>query len=130
MGYESGNVYRVPLEEWYVVEPPVWEDHRRARNWLARIAPDPDVPGGFSREWCERGRGRFKYSATSMLEGDTIEFGADRIWGSGDGRSRCRWVGEIVDVHDTHLAVRYFKTPKEMFDVIADRESRLQEVPA
>ena len=91
MAYESGVVYRVPLEDWYVVQPPIWEEHYpKGRNWLARIRQDPDVPGGLLRDWCERGKGRFKYNATSLMEGDTIEFGADRIWASGGNRSRVR----------------------------------------
>jgi len=129
MAYESGVVYRVPLEDWYVVQPPIWEEHYpKGRNWLARIRQDPDVPGGLLRDWCERGKGRFKYNATSLMEGDTIEFGADRIWASGGNRSRVRWVGEIIGITDTELQVRYFETTKEMFDMIYDRETRIQEV--
>jgi len=130
MAYESGSVYRLPLEEWYVTKPPVWEAHHRGRNWLAILRPNPDAPGGYDREWCERGRGRFKYDATALMEGDTIEFGADRIWSTGSNRARCRWVGEIVSIQETHLAVRYFESAEEMFDVIRDREERIRGVPA
>lgn len=128
MVYEPGTIYLVPIDEWYVVSPPIWEYHRRARNWLARIEEDPDAPGGFTRKWCERGRGRFKYSAASLLEGDTIEFGADRIWADGEGRCRERWVGEIVKITDTDMQTRYFSTPEDMFATIYDRESRTREV--
>jgi len=128
MAYESGSVYLVPIDEWYVVKPPIWEDHWRGRNWLARIEETPDAPGGFTREWCERGRGRFKYSAAALLEGDTIEFGADRIWADGEGRSRQRWVGEIVGITDTEMQVRYYESPEEMFAVIYDRDVRTKEV--
>lgn len=128
MRYESGTLYYVPLDEWYVVGPPIWEDHfPRARNWLARITENPNVPGGFTREWCERGKGRLKYSVASLLEGDTIEFGADRIWADGEGRTRLRWVGEIVEMTDTKMYVCYFDTPEELFHFIYERESRLQE---
>ena len=128
MAYQSGAVYLVPIDEWYVVKPPIWEDHRRARNWLAYIEENPDAPGGFTRKWCERGQGRFKYSVTTLLEGDTVEFGADRIWADGAGRSRERWVGEIVKITDTEMQVRYFDTPGEMFATIYDRDVRTQEV--
>ena len=54
---ESGKVYRIACDQWYVVQPPIWEDNwRRARNWLAKVEATPDAPGGFTREWCERGR--------------------------------------------------------------------------
>lgn len=87
-----------------------------------------DAPGGLTREWCERGRGRLKYSVAALLEGDTIEFGADRIWADGEGRSRERWVGEVVKITDTAMHVRYYDDAEEMFAAIYDRKVRTQEV--
>lgn len=126
MSYESGKIYRIPLDQDYVVQPPVWEDHRRARNWLARIEEDPDVPGGIVRHFAQRGRGRFKYTVP-LVEGDLIEFGADRIWAAGDGRMRCRWVGEVLVIKETEMQVRYYDSPEEMFAAVYDRKVRTQE---
>ena len=127
--YETGKVYAIPVQDSYVVEPPVWSDHwERAKNWLAILEETPHKPGGVRRTWCERGHGRFRYSMATVLEGDAIEFGGDRIWADGEGRSRERWYGEVVKVTDEVMHVRYFETIKEMFATINDRESRILEV--
>lgn len=128
--YESGQVYKIPVQDGYVVDPPVWEDFfPAARNWLALVAEDPERPQGMTRDFCERGKGRFRYSVGSLAEGDTVEFGADRMR-SADRRDRVRWYGEVVRVTGTELLVRYFETADEMFSTISDRESRLQEAEA
>lgn len=127
MSYESGKIYAVPVDQDWVVSPPVWEDHHRARNWLARVQADPNAPGGCTRDFCDRGRGHFRYSTENLVEGDLIEFGADRIWGSGENRNRVRWVGEIVKFTDTQMQVRYFEDLDELFAFIYDRETRTQE---
>jgi hypothetical protein len=127
MSYESGKVYAVPIDKDHVVGPPIWEDHHRARNWLARMEEDPDAPGGCTRTFMDWGRGRFKYSIETLVEGDLIEFGADRMYMSTDGRARRRWVGEIVKFTDTQMQVRYFEDLEEMFTFIYDRDSRTQE---
>lgn len=125
--YQTGQIYAIPVQDGYVVEPPVWEDcYPVARNWLALIEEAPDRPQGVTREFCERGRGRFKFSAMLLIDGDTIEFGADRMLRN-DRRVRVRWYGEVVKATMTELQVRYFPTIDEMFATIQDRESRLVE---
>jgi hypothetical protein len=129
LSYETGQIYMIPLQEGYVVEPPIWEDcFPVARNWLALIEENPSGPQGVTREFCDRGRGRFKYSAMLLVEGDTVEFGADKMLRR-DQRVRLRWYGEIVKATMTDLHVRYFETIEEMFSTIRDRESRLVEAP-
>jgi len=130
MSYESGVVYIVPIEQGHVVNPPIWEEHYpRARNWLARVEEDPDAPGGIRRKFMDRGKGRFKYSVELLVEDDTIEFGADRMHFSKDGRFRSRWVGEIVGLTEDQMQVRYFKGLKELFAYVNDRNARTREAP-
>jgi len=127
MSYESGKIYVIPIADYYVVEAPVWESrYPQGRNWLAILTENPEVAGGVAREWVERGKGRFKYNVTRVIEGDLIEFGADYMYSSGR-RIPSRWCGEVVEFTDTEMRVRYFQTMKEMFEVVRERESRLQE---
>lgn len=126
-GYQTGEVYRIPCEQWYVVDPPIWEDSwHHGRNWLAKIESNPLAPGGFTREWCERGKGCFRYSTTALLEGDLIEFGADYVAWSGN-RTPLRWYGEVVGVTETELQARYFESAEELFATWRDREARTVE---
>lgn len=125
--YESGKVYAIPIADYYVVEPPVWEPkYPNGRNWLALVRENPEAPRGIEREWVERGKGRFKYNVTRLIEGDLIEFGADYMYSSGR-RIPCRWCGEVVGFTDTEMRVRYFDTLEELFEFVTERESRLQE---
>lgn len=129
MTYESGKVYAIPLSDWYVTDPPVWEPkYPNGRNWLALLRENPEAPKGFEREWVERGKGRFRYNVMRLIEGDLLEFGADYMYNSGR-RVPCRWYGEVVGVTETELRVRYYADIKELFEVIQERESRLQEAP-
>ena len=127
MSYESGKVYAIPITDWYVTEPPVWEPkYPQGRNWLAVLNEAPEAPGGVEREWVERGKGRFRYNATKILEGDLIEFGADYMYGEGR-RIPKRWCGEVVKITESELQIRYFENMKELFEMVRERESRLQE---
>ena len=125
--YESGKVYAIPIVDYYVVGPPVWEPkYPNGRNWLAILTENPEVPRGVAREWIERGKGRFKYNVTRVIEGDLIEFGADYMYSSGR-RIPSRWCGEVVGFTDTEMRVRYFEDMKDLFEMVRERESRLQE---
>jgi hypothetical protein len=122
------QIYEIPVQEGYVVAPPVWNDnYPAAKNWLAEVFESPQMPGSIRRAWCGRGNGRFRYSVSSLKEGSTIEFGADRLYSSTDGRHRVRWYGEVVRVSNEILWVRHFESAMEMFETIRDRKSHLKE---
>jgi hypothetical protein len=127
MSYESGKIYAIPIADFYVTAPPVWEPkYPNGRNWLAILTENPEVAGGIGREWIERGKGRFKYNVTRVIEGDLIEFGADYMYSSGR-RIPSRWCGEVVEFTETEMRVRYYADVKELFEMVHERESRLQE---
>jgi hypothetical protein len=111
---------RIPLDQDYVVEPPVWGDAPRSRNWLAILDEDPQQPGGVRRQWLPRGRGRFRYSTAKLLPDDLIEFGADYVSCSGH-RYRERWYAVVVRSEEFALVVRHF--PK-LQDLLTDAYHR------
>ena len=42
-------------------ECPVWESHKRGKNWCAAITPDPKSPGGLARDFWEKAKGDYYY---------------------------------------------------------------------
>lgn len=127
---EDEGTLEFPVEDWFITEPPVWESRfPRAKNWLAVITVDPHTSGGLLRKWCDRGKGRFRYSITGLLEDDLIEFGADYI-SHGGNRIPCRWYGEVVRVSESLLHCRPYASLNEMLETLKDREERTQVVGA
>lgn len=100
------GLHRIPIDQYHVVEPPLWGDAPRSKNWLAVVDEDPQAPGGVRRRWCARGKGRFRYSIVDLLPDDLIEFGADYV-SSGGHRYRDRWCATVVSVEEHALLVRH-----------------------
>jgi len=42
-----------------MISAPVYESHKRGKNWMAIITPDPTAPGGLARTFVPRGRGEY-----------------------------------------------------------------------
>jgi len=101
------GLYRIPVDQDHVVEPPVWGDRPRSRNWLAILDEDPQSPNGVRRVFCTRGRARFCFSVVRILPRDLIEFGADYL-SAGGHRYRDRWYAIVVEVRPHELVVRHF----------------------
>jgi hypothetical protein len=79
-----------------LVEVPVWESHRRGRNWAATISPDPRAPGGLARDFWPKARGRYYYLVPALEPPVPVEFGADYYSGSGHLYRRSRWYGVVL----------------------------------
>jgi hypothetical protein len=124
---DDDGICRIPVDQDYVIDPPILGTGRRARNWLAVLEPDPQRPGGVNRVWCERGKGPFAYSIRTLLSGDLIEFGADWLSASSDYRHRERWYAHVLRVETFALVVRHFSTLKELLRDAYDR--KVQPVP-
>jgi hypothetical protein len=94
----------MPLENGAAREVPLFEAHKRGRNWMAKIEPNPSAPGGLRREFFERARGDYYYLIPpgSLAVGDALEFGADYYSGSGRKNAR-RWYGAVAAVADDRV---------------------------
>ena len=98
---EQAEIYAI--EDGALVDVPVYHQHRRAKNWFARITADPSAPSGLGRQFAERANGRYYYMVPSWAQpGTPIEFGADYYSGSGRKNPR-RAYGVITAVTDQAL---------------------------
>lgn len=114
--YLAGKLYDLDLEEMHIVNPPVWEEHfLRGKNWCCRLIPSPQAPGGVLREWLDRGRGPFRYNASTVLPGDCLEFGADYITTT-NRRIPRRWYGFVEFFTEDAMHVKYFPSVDLLFE--------------
>jgi len=97
------------IEDGAMVEAPVYETHKRGKNWMATIAPDPAAPGGVARTFVPRGRGKYYYIVSADLVGQPVEVGADYI-SSGGKRSRNRWYGVVRALTSEEIRIEHYET--------------------
>jgi hypothetical protein len=96
------------VEQGYLTDAPIYEPHKRGKNWLAVIELDPDSPGGLMREFMKRGRGEDYYYSVKELEvGDVVEFGAD-YYSSGGHKSPRRVYAVVLDIKSNSLKLAEF----------------------
>lgn len=94
-------------------EAPVWETHKRGRNWMAQIGIDPTCPGGLSRQFAHRAKGDYVYLIEEWMQPNVaVEFGADYYTGSGK-KHPVRWYGVICEVNDEVMKVEECGTAVE-----------------
>lgn len=105
-------IYTAKIEDGAMVEAPVYEAHRRGKNWMATIEADPAAPGGLAREFVKTGRGRYYYIVDASLVGKAIEIAGDYISGGGN-RSRKRWYGVVRSVTDSEITIEQYETSAE-----------------
>lgn len=103
------------IENGALVEVPIFEEHKRGRNWMAKISFDPRSPAGLSREFMERARGKYFYMVEGLKVGDAIEFGAD-YWTSSGHRNTNRVYAAVVSITSTELVLELFSTPDEAIE--------------
>lgn len=58
-------------------------EHRRGRNWVARVWRDKTAPGGLAREFMKKGSGKHYILLPDLSPGQYIEFGGDYYTASG-----------------------------------------------
>lgn len=107
-----------PIEDGALIYVPIFEAHKRGKNWLAIIKADPQAPGGYARTFQPNGRGRYYYLTGKLKPGDAIEFGADYI-SSGGRKTPNRWYGVVVNVSDTALRLARCATGIEAIKLAA-----------
>jgi len=104
---------RLKVEQGALMEVPVWEDHKRGRNWFAVITLDPRAPNGIGRSFIPRAHGEYYYLVTEKLKtGVAVEFGADYYTASGKLNPR-RWYGVIVERTPEYLELVACKDARE-----------------
>ncbi len=100
---------RYPVECGAMIAVPIYENHRRGKNWLAIIEADPQSPGGLRRTFVQRGRGQYYYLIDQLKPGIPVEFGADYYSGSGK-KSSNRVYGIVVTVAGTFIEFEWHNT--------------------
>jgi hypothetical protein len=82
------------VEAGALTEVPVYESHKRGKNWLAVIQIDPTAPGGLRRTFQRRAYGDYFYMIDGLARGMAVEFGADYYTGVGR-KHATRWYGVV-----------------------------------
>lgn len=101
------------IEHGALIDCPVWEAHRRGRNWWAEISTDPRAPGGLARRFWERARGHYYYLVPDGLTPPVpVEVGADYYSSRGRRHPR-RWYGVITQVTSSQLVLAPCSTARE-----------------
>lgn len=111
-----------------LVEVPIHNPAKRARNWCATVKADPNAPGGMTRRFWESGRGEFfHYILPEGLDRlDVIEFGADAV-SYGGNRTPNRLYGVVGACTETELVLAAVATAVEAFAVAEDWRAQLME---
>jgi hypothetical protein len=104
---------KIEIEAGGLKQAPIWQNHSRSKNWMAKIAVDPTEPGGLRRDFARKARGDFTYLVASWMVPDTpIEFGADYYTGSGRKHAD-RWYGVIRAISETEIEFEKFETARD-----------------
>ncbi len=95
---------------------PLYNNHKRARNWCATVDADPNAPGGLTRHFWATGRGKmFYYIIPETLDRtDVIEFGADGVSYSGR-RTPDRLYAVVAACSSTELVLAVCATAADAF---------------
>jgi len=98
---------KLPCLNRALLKVPIWNDHKRARNWAAIVTLDPTVAGGIVRFWLARGPGEVPYILPDTIKvNDVVEFGADKIRFASALRDKERWYGVVLEVSPLHLLLK------------------------
>ena len=93
-------------------QAPIWNEHRRAKNWAAVIDIDGTAPGGLSRRFLPYGRGPVFYLVEQVALFDALEFAADQLSYSGN-KTPNRWFGVVVERTDDFFTLEPFESAME-----------------
>jgi hypothetical protein len=123
---EGDQIVRLSIELGALKQAPVYERHKRGKNWAAIVAKDPTAPGGLARKFLTGAKGEYFYMVSGdVVPGAVIEFGADYYTTSGSKRAE-RWYGVVVSVSDSELVLIHAEDKAQAF-VIAARPQLEQE---
>ncbi len=89
-----------------IASAPAYEDHHRAKNWLAILSADPVRPGGLDRRFLPRGNGEFLYVVHHLSLFDPVEFGADYVTTLGRKHPK-RWYGVVRELSESLIEIEH-----------------------
>ena len=123
----ADEMWKGKIECGALIEVPAYETHKRGRNWLAVIEEDPKAPGGLSRIFCERAKGKFFYMTDILEVGQAVECAGDYVSGGGN-RSPNRVYGVVSKIDDTVLEVIVTKDASEACSLAAQMAAEPEEI--
>jgi hypothetical protein len=121
--------YRV--EQGAMVEVPLYESHKRGKNWAAVVTKDPKAPGGLNRNFLKRAYGKYYYFVDSLKVGDVVEFGADYYTSSGRKDANRKYAVVIAVTTDV-VELEEFANADEAFEYakkLQERDTTEVELP-
>lgn len=81
-----------------------YNDHKRAKNWIAIVTRNRTQPGGLQREFLKRFRSRY-YSAEQITKGQFLEIAAD-YYSVGGRKYTKRRLYEVMSVDADEIRIR------------------------
>jgi len=109
---------RIEIENGAMRSAPVYETHRRGKNWAAVIELDPKSPGGLKRKFLSRAKGDDYYYMTDGLSvGAPVEFGAD-YYTAGGSKRECRWYGVVVEMTETEVVLERAENARQAIEMV------------
>lgn len=103
------------LENNAFVEVPIYDNHPRAKNWLAIIKPDPSKPNGLDRTFVQKAHGKYFYMATDIKVGQALEFGADYYTTSGH-KQPARVYALVLAKDENSITLELFNSPEDVIE--------------
>ena len=85
----------IPIEDGTIVNH-IYNDHKRAKNWVATVESDKSQPGGLKRTFLDRGPG-YRVLPRGLEAGMWLEFAGD-YYSAGGSRSAKREYHKIVSI--------------------------------
>jgi hypothetical protein len=87
-----------------MMSAPIYETHKRGKNWMAIIAASPIAPGGLDRTFLRRGNGDYYYIVSDLQPNTPVEFGADYYSARGK-KSTKRWYGVVKTISPGSITI-------------------------
>jgi hypothetical protein len=105
---------RIPIEQDALMDCPLWDNHRRSRNWCASISLDPRSPGGIRRAFWERAKGNdyYYFVPDGLKLGTPLEFGSDYYTASGR-KSPSRRYYTVKEISEDSITIDRHENARE-----------------
>lgn len=112
-------------------DAPIYQTHKRGKNWMAVIHQDPAQPNGLGRRFIPKARGEGNYYIVegAIKGGEPVEFGADYYTGGG---SKCasRWYGVVVSISDEEIVLVNATTAKRAIKLAEEMRQAVPSIPS